>query len=1467
MKTNIQPFGRILFAVFAIFLIPLSAFSGPGQEIPPPDISTDLPETSYISPGMVDGIQDSLRFIATIQSSQRMVVKSYSLIVSDSSGSPVYTKTETYPTEEPFMERILIGVGFVSFKSGVEVPDLFTWDGADDSGNPVAEGTYTLVVQGTDDAGGSTTSDSYSIVVDNTAPTAQLVLPYTVFSPNNDGNQDILIIEQTADAELSWSGVLVDQAGKAQQRFSWKEKSPENITWNGQDLTGASASDGNYSYRITGTDRSGNTATVSSPAILIDTRDTPISVTRDLGYFSPNGDNSLDTLTFTPAIPVQEGIKSWQLDILKSKSQVVRTITGEDAVPQSITFDGKSESGATLSDGTYSASLAVLYTNGNNPSTDAPEFVVDLTPPNMSLRINPAIISPNGDGNQDTLEIYQEATEEDQWQGMLINSSNETVRTVTWRGIPEESVSWDGKDTSGALVANDRYRYVLQTTDRAGNFARVESQTFAIDVRETPVALTVQGSSFSPNVDGNKDTISVVPDVVDSNGLSALIVNFSDTDDKLIRSYRLSNIPDVVSWDGKDNNGRAAPDGTYSASIELEYANGNRPSAKAGPIVLDTAFPALDISVDNPFFSPDNDGNRDILLISQRNASDEQMWTATIKNPAGLSVRTFVWTGKPENLSWNGTDKDGNTLPDGSYRYVVRSTDDAGNAFETEIPGITIDTRETPVTVLISDPAFSPNDDGIQDLLTITPRLEVTENIVSWNLEILDAESNLWRKYTGGESIDAIEFDGLDGSGSSLAEDTYHAQFSVLYKNGNEPSARSGDFAVDVTVPRANVRTEGDIFSPNGDGNRDLLVLQQSGSAEAEWKGIISHNSGNPIRTVSWFENIAPRYEWDGKDDDGKLAADGEYVYFLMSTDRAGNYGISNQVMIQKDTRDTPLSLLAEFTQFSPNNDGKKDRIEISPQIGLTERISSYRFSVIDKNGNDVVIRTGFTAPPSDFSWDGKALNGRTVDDGIYRGKLELTYSHGNMPVALTPGFTLDTIAPSITASAEYTLFSPDGDGRKDGIAITQSSSREELWEGKVISADTRREVNSLYWRGNAIDFVWDGKDSEGNTVADGAYRYTISAVDEAGNSSTSTISGITIDTRNTSAYVNPSITAISPNGDGNLDTVSFNLYKSLSEGILSWQFSILNERGSAIRRLGGSRTGSIPQTISWNGKNDSGAVSDGNYQGELRIEYKKGNLVVAKTAKSILVDTTPPRFTFRVDPLPFSPDDDGVNDTVNLKIDNVDDASAINAWAIEIKDPKDNPFVSWSGRNISRSPIRWNGKSANGELVQAAEDYFAHISVTDNLGNVAIEKSVVPIDILVFRDGNRLKIRISSIQFAPNSSDFLRFDREKADKNMKTLRRLSQILQKYSDYQIKIEGHAVSVYWDNAERAKKEEDEELKPLSTARAEEVKKTLVDLGIPEGRMTAVGMGGTQPIVPHGDVENRWKSRRVEFILIK
>jgi outer membrane protein OmpA-like peptidoglycan-associated protein len=173
-----------------------------------------------------------------------------------------------------------------------------------------------------------------------------------------------------------------------------------------------------------------------------------------------------------------------------------------------------------------------------------------------------------------------------------------------------------------------------------------------------------------------------------------------------------------------------------------------------------------------------------------------------------------------------------------------------------------------------------------------------------------------------------------------------------------------------------------------------------------------------------------------------------------------------------------------------------------------------------------------------------------------------------------------------------------------------------------------------------------------------------------------------------------------------------------------------------------------------------------------------------------------------------------------------------------------------------------WNGKSPEGELVQAASDYKVTYWVRDALGNAASVQDILPVDVLVMNEGDRLRIQVSSIYFAPFSTQFQ--PGKEAD-NRKTLARIAEILKKYGQYKITLEGHAVRIFWWNEKEGMREEKEELLPLSTGRAETVKKALVGYGINASRMTTIGYGGTRPVVPHSDLTNRWKSRRVEFIL--
>ena len=381
--------------------------------------------------------------------------------------------------------------------------------------------------------------------------------------------------------------------------------------------------------------------------------------------------------------------------------------------------------------------------------------------------------------------------------------------------------------------------------------------------------------------------------------------------------------------------------------------------------------------------------------------------------------------------------------------------------------------------------------------------------------------------------------------------------------------------------------------------------------------------------------------------------------------------------------------------------------------------------------------------------------------------------------------------------------------------------------------------------------------------IPDGAYTYVVRSADRAGNQTVGRLDGIRIDTQITQIFVTVSEGGFSPNGDGRKDTIDFKTFVGLKEGIKGWSLSMVDAVSGVQKVFSGEEA--VPETITWDGKREEGRAADGDYVGVLEVEYLKGNKPEAKT-RPFKLDTSAPEVKVGLLPVPFSPDNEGVEDELRISMD-VKDAGGITEWKIEVLDPEGHHFISYAGKGEPTKQIIWDGISDRGELVQAAQDYTLELSIGDEYGNRALVREVVPVDVLVTREGEKLKIIISSIVFAANTADYAGVVEEKALRNAKTLDRLAEILKKYDTYRIRIEGHAVMINWDDARAGQEEQIDVLIPLSKARAEAVKEALVQRGVEASRITTEGLGGANPIVPHSDTEDRWKNRRVEFVLIR
>jgi flagellar hook assembly protein FlgD/flagellar motor protein MotB len=1036
-----------------------------------------------------------------------------------------------------------------------------------------------------------------------------------------------------------------------------------------------------------------------------------------------------------------------------------------------------------------------------------------------------------------------------------------------------------------------------------------------IDKKPPVIELDYQQTAyFSPNNDGKADFLEFPVSITDSRYVAGWVMEITDENGAVARTYRNKElrpetqgmqgffnrlfaekkaveVPSTLRWDGIGDSGELMPDGRYFFTITASDDNGNTGTSPVFEVVLDNTPPEVVIeSVPDAdrVFSPDGDGSKDTITFNVR-GSEEEAWVSGIWNAAGVEVRSFETKhGRPGPQEWDGKDNNGTIVPDGVYSYRIGAIDRAQNGASAIMENIVVSTIQPQVRILITDAWFSPNGDGIKDTVIMNLSSQVSEGISGWTILIKDSKGAVTRTIRGGQAGGAgsvwtggqaalpgqtilpeqFAYDGTNDSGAVLPEGDYRAELAVTYRNGYVSTAVSPGFHLDITPPTASVRADYLAFSPNNDGNQDEMIFRQEGSRELVWTGEIRRVNGPPgenaVRSFRFTGSMPPVQRWDGHGDAGTFAADGEYTYELYATDQAGNTGRSNILRFRLSTADTPVMITTDLRAFSPNGDGVKDVITLKPQYQVKDGIVSHKIEVLSAAKRAVQTFEGRGAPPVSVVWNGRTGVNAIAPDGEYTARLELRYEQGNQPVALSLPFTLDTKAPGAEISAPYAVFSPNG--RRPNIPFAVRADDAEEWEAAIVNS-RGQPVRTWNWTGAAPAIVWDGKDRAGNNAPDGTYQFTLQAVDAAGNSAKFNIPNVVLDARVPRLILTASAAGIAPKPNQSGDLVRFGVICSPQDGIESWNLELKDEQGRVLRRFVSAAAGSAgttppPASIGWNGLSDSGAVREGRYTPVLTVNYIKGDTASAEAA-AVLVDISGPDLSFNYRPQYFSPDNDGVDDDLFISIE-AKDVSPIDSWSLEIREPQPPYllFYKFEGKGSPAGTLEWDGRSNKGELVQAATDYPVTFTAVDALGNRSTIERKIGVDVLVIRDGDRLRIQIPSIIFRENAADFVGLPAAVVENNMRVLRRLAEILNKFRDYKIQVEGHANPVL-----QTEREEREALQPLSEARARAVVNMLVELGVARSRQSAAGVGGKRPIVKHADHDNWWKNRRVEFILIK
>jgi outer membrane protein OmpA-like peptidoglycan-associated protein/flagellar hook assembly protein FlgD len=515
--------------------------------------------------------------------------------------------------------------------------------------------------------------------------------------------------------------------------------------------------------------------------------------------------------------------------------------------------------------------------------------------------------------------------------------------------------------------------------------------------------------------------------------------------------------------------------------------------------------------------------------------------------------------------------------------------------------------------------------------------------------------------------------------------------------------------------------------------------------------------------------------------------------------------------------------------------------------------------------------------------WDGVFTNGEIGPDGKYYFSISATDENGNVGTSPTYEVVLKNTPPQ--AAIDYTdlnnrVFDPSG-GNRTSITIVPRGTEEEKWESGIYDSEGKLIRTFAPQSGSPQPQIWDGNTDSGTIAPDGVYTFRITATDRAQNTGFAVMSNIVVDTKTVGAILTASADAIAPKTGHTAELVPpsaelrFNSRLNRTDGIDSWKLEIKNDKGDIVRIYQGSGAsqggiGRPPENFSWNGLSDNGSIPEGLVYPELTVYYLDGHVADAKSTP-VLVDSSGPKLDLSTSPELFSPDDDGVNDVLSIRL-KAEDASPIARWSLDIYEPnmenETNPvhiFKHFDGSAAPAEELMWNGRGNNGDLAQSAVDYPYVYTVTDALGNTGTKTGTISIDVLVIRDGDQFRIQIPSIMFPGDSAVFDGLNQSTLDNNNRIINRVAQILNKFRNYKVMIEGHANPTTAPGPDR--EQEEPSLKDLSERRAGYVLEQLVGNGVARNRLSFSGAGDSMPIVPFEDHSGWWKNRRVDFILIR
>ncbi|MEH1709064.1 biofilm-associated Ig-like repeat protein Blp1 [Acinetobacter pittii] len=441
---------------------------------------------------------------------------------------------------------------------------------------------------------------------------------------------------------------------------------------------------------------------------------------------------------------------------------------------------------------------------------------------------------------------------------------------------------------------------------------------------------------------------------------------------------------------------------------------------------------------------------------------------------SGSRVTYLVST--DEGKTWQETTVAQKDLTDGVYLYKAVVTDRAGNASETAIQKVVVDTTAPQAGELIlsdlTDTGVSATDQ-ITQYKNFNLKLEGQESgsRVTYLVSIDDGKT--WQETTVAQK--------------DLADGIYQFKAVITDVAGNTSETAIQKVVVDTTAPQA--------------GELTLSALADTGISATDQitqdKTFDLKISGQEVNSqITYWISKDEGKTWQETTVAQKDLVDGVYQYKAVVTDVAGN---TSETAIQKVVVDTTAPQAGELTLAALTDTG----------ISATDQITQDKTFDLKISGQEINSQIIYWISKDDGkTWQETTVAQKDLADGVYQYKAIVTDVAGNTSETAIQKVVVDTTAPQ---AGELTL----SDLTDTGVSATDQITQDNNFTLKLAQPIVIGEQAALldhYEISKDEGKTWQETTAEQKDLADGSYLYKAIVTDLAGNTSETGVEKVIID-------------------------------------------------------------------------------------------------------------------------------------------------------------------------------------------------------------------------------------------------------------------------------------------------------------------------------------------------------------------